>query len=344
MAFPRHLLLGCAYSLWVLPANALTIQFYEDAANPLSAQAWQGFQTAASLWEKEISTQVTLNIEVGMRNFGPGSANTIGQAGSQYYSASYRDFRQAIATLANSSTDNAFLSTLPTGSTYSRLINQTNDTPGNDYYATWVDAQSDIYLTGGNAKALGLLPANYWAADALIEFNSAFAFDYNRADGISYNQMDFIGAAAHEIGHALGFTTIVDYIDIYAGDAADFLSMPLDFMRYSTASSAWGIQDVSAGPIAKYLRLGDTTLAMSTGINLGDGEQASHFKDNLSIGIMDPTASYGEQLDISTNDLMVMDALGWSLTNIPEPSTYGLGLSMAAFITAAVRRRRRTAS
>ena len=75
---------------------------------------------------------------------------------------------------------------------------------------------------------------------------------------------------------------------------------------------------------------------MSTGVNLGDGQQASHFKDNLNIGIMDPTASYGEQLNISNNDLMVMDALGWSLTSIPEPSTYSIyiGLiSLAAIAT-----------
>ncbi len=343
MGLPRHFFLSCAFGLGIIPANALTIQFYEDLANPLSAQARQGFLSAASLWQSEIRTPVTLNIRVGMRDFGAGQTDIIGQSGSSYYSASYSDFRQSITTHASSGTDYAFLNTLPAGSTYSRLINQTNDTPGNDYYATWIDTESQVYLTGGNAKALGLLPANYSAIDALIEFNSSFSFDYNRANGISYNQMDFIGVATHEIGHALGFNSIVDLIDFYSGDAADFLSMPLDFMRYSTTSSALGIQDVSAGPVAKYLRIGDTTLAMSTGVSLGDGEQASHFKDNLSLGIMDPTATYGEQLNISSNDLKVMDALGWSLTSIPEPSTYGIGIGMAALIAAVARRRRRVA-
>ena len=336
MAPGRPLFLSCAFCLLATRVNALTINFVEDAANPLSAQAWQGFQTAASLWESKISSSVTLNIDVGMRNFGSGSSNTIGQAGSDYYRLSYADFRQVVTQNATSANDYAFLSTLPTGSTYSRLINQTNDTPGPDYYATWVDTQSQIYISGGNAKALGLLVPG--TSDAFIEFNSAFAFDYNRADGIAFNQMDFIGAAAHEIGHALGFTSIVDFIDIYGGNANFFLSTPLDFMRYSSASSALGISDVSAGKVEKYLKVGSVVLPMSTGTSLGDGQQASHFKDNISLGIMDPTVSYGEMLSITSNDLLIMDALGWRVPSIPEPSTYGLGLGLASLSFAFGRR------
>lgn len=341
MPLPRPYWLSCAYGLLAAQASALTVQFHEDTANPLSAGAWQGFQTAASLWENAISTQATLNIFVGMHDFGVNSTNIIGQADAQYYLYDYKDFRQAVAQTASSTVDYSLLGTLPSGLTYSRLINQTNDTPGPDYYKKWIDTQSQIYLTSGNAKALGLISPTLTDLDAFIEFNSVFAFDYNRSNGISYNQVDFIGAATHEIGHALGFNSIVDYIDTLPGNAVDFLSMPLDFMRYSTESSALGIPDVSAGPTPKYLRIGNTILPMATGTSLGDGNQASHFKDNQNIGVMDPSAAFGEQLNISSNDLTVMDALGWSLTSIPEPSTYGIGLSVAALIATLGRRRRR---
>jgi hypothetical protein len=221
---PRQFWFSCAFYLLAAQASALTIQFYEDADNPLNVQSWQGFQTAASLWENEISTQATLNILVGMHDFGADSANVIGQAGTEYRLFDYTQFRQATALRASSSIDYAFLNTLPIGSSYSRLINQTNDTPGPDYYQTWIDTQSQIYLTSGNAKALGLISPTLPVFDAYIEFNSVFAFDYNRTNGISSNQLDFVGVATHEIGHALGFNTIVDYIDMYGGNAADFLS------------------------------------------------------------------------------------------------------------------------
>jgi hypothetical protein len=274
---------------------ALHINLIEDAANPLNTEQRNGFAEAAGIWESRISSNVTVNVQVGMVTLAP---NIIGQAGSQWYNASYSDFRTSVAQSATTSVDAAFLSTLPNSSNYTRLINQTNDTPGTNPYATWVDTQSMIFINGGNAKALGLLSATNSALDALIQFNTAFSFDYNRSNGISFNQMDFVGAAAHEIGHALGFASIVDEIDMYGGNAVDFLNMPLDFMRYSTTSFALGISDVSAGPISKFTYINGISIPMSLGVNIGDGQQASHFNVSGNLGIMSPTASYGQKLEV----------------------------------------------
>lgn len=321
-------------------AKALDIQFTVDA-NGITAQGLAGFEAAAQVWESLLLDPVTVNVTIGLYNFGAGNENIIGQAGSAFTFSTYTDFRARMLADATGATDAAVTGTLAAGTTYSRLINQTNDTPGPDYFATWVDSASEyVAVNRANAKALGLLAANATGEDAAISFNSQFTFDYDRSNGISAGQMDFIGVAIHELGHALGFVSIVDYIDQVPGTAYDFPSMPMDFLRYSATSEALGIHDVSAGTVAKYLKVGDTTLAMSTGTGLGDGQQASHFKDNLGIGAMDPTASNGELLVITADDLLVFDAIGWNLTAVPEPSAYGLGLGGLALAFAAIRRRR----
>lgn len=336
--------LALAAILGASQASALDIVFTDVGATPMSAQALAGFQAGADLWEAVLLDPVTVRIDIAMRDFGSGNTNIIGQAGSYFTAAdpTYSQFRAAYASDAQSAADLATLATLPLASSYQRLINQTNDTPqvDGDYFVTWVHAESQVYVNRANARALGLLAANAAGADALIEFNTAFAFDYNRADGISPFQMDFVGVAAHEIGHALGFISIVDYIDTVAGFATDFKHMPLDFLRYSAASQQQGLTDVGGGTVAKYLLIDGVSIAMSTGVNLGDGQQASHYKDNLGLGMMDPTASYGELRTISANDLLAFDAIGWDLVAVPEPASLGLGLGAAAMALAARRRRR----
>jgi len=349
----RHAALLAAALMGVSKARALEIVFTDvgpaNSVSALSPQALAGFQAAASLWEALLIDPVTVRIDVATYNFGPGNANIIGFADSASYFGDYTELAGALVADATTSTDAAVLARMPAGPAFVRRINLVTDL-ANPATPT-LSVSSQFSINGGNAKALGMLPGDQASADALIAFNSAFAFDYDRANGITANQMDFIGVAAHEIGHALGFISVVDAIDGGGQTTASALSTPLDFLRYSEASLALGAHDVSIDDQIRFLAIGDLGILMSTGVTNGDGGQGSHFVDNAGLGMMDPTASFGELRTFTGYDLVVFDAIGWDLSPtalalaseamaaIPEPSTYGLGLGGLVLGLAALRRR-----
>ncbi|MCD5401333.1 PEP-CTERM sorting domain-containing protein [candidate division NPL-UPA2 bacterium] len=154
--------------------------------------------------------------------------------------------------------------------------------------------------------------------DACMKFNTDFTFDYNPSDGISPGMVDFVGVATHEIGHVLGFVSMVDY-NAYHNRVALPPSI-LDLYRH-TGPYGSGLIDISFdGRDAYFSHDGGLTLIdLSDGANSWDGKQASHWADNLGLGIMDPTLGYGELLSITSDDLLAFDVIGWNV--VPEPGT-----------------------
>lgn len=300
--------------------------------------AIDGFTTAANLWSSRLADNLTVNVQIG---FSPLGAGIIGQAGSAFIERSYPDVTQALGTHRTSADDFSAHAALQPGASFNRVINHTSNNPNGANSATpYVDTMDRVGLTTANAKALGLLAPDS-SLDALIRFSSDFSFDFNHGATIAPGQIDFVGVAAHELGHALGFVSGVDDIDTlngaYPGDT--FSSDLLDLFRYSSLSLATGagMTDYTADNRAKFFSVdgGATPVALfSNGIVYGDGRQASHWKDNLGIGIMDPTAGFGERLDISNTDLRAFDVLGYTL--VPEPGT---GLLFCAGLFFVIRRR-----
>ena len=134
---------------------------------------------------------------------------------------------------------------------------------------------------------------------------------------------DFVGVAAHEIGHALGFFSDVDRLDYYGSTVWDalitedyYLPTTLDLFRFTSLSAAYGLRDFTAGAREQFFSIdgGETDLgAFSTGRYLGDGHQASHWRDDQGHGIMDPTFGRGEAATISDLDLTAFDVIGYDL-------------------------------
>ena len=308
-----------------------------------SQQAVDGFTTAANLWSSYFTDNVTVYLTIG---FNPLGGGVIGQTGSTQGSISYTGARNALIADATSGDDATATAHLQGGSSVNMMINGTSNNPnGSGSIIPYLDNDGDannstIRLTTANAKAMGVFGANTQpgscaggavGCDGFIQFNSNFNFDFDSSNGIDAGAFDFVGVAAHEIGHALGFISGVDVLDFnccsgpnpgpFSDDQFTFVSA-LDLFRYSDLSTANGAIDWTADTRAKYFSLdgGATNLGgFSTGTFNGDGRQASHWKDNLGLGIMDPTAALGELLQISELDLRAFDVIGWNRASAPPP-------------------------
>ncbi|MBI3346378.1 MAG: PEP-CTERM sorting domain-containing protein [Burkholderiales bacterium] len=319
-----------------------------------SEQAQQAIRVAGAQWTSVITTDVTLtlNFESGLRL----SSGVLGTTKSMYIDMYYSDLRSRLAQGSTSAADALAVASLPGSANFGRLINLTADNPAGAGSATpYVDHNpATVHMSAANARALGLQfqgnesPGCAAACDARIDISTRYAYDYDPSDGITPGTFDFVGIVRHEIGHALGFVSGVDSLDV-AGTlrpAGSFTGVtPLDLFRYSSLSAASHVIDFTADARQKYLSVnGGLTMGpeFAEGEVHGDGAQASHWKDGRSIGAMAPYIQAGvADSRITAADLLALDVIGWTVSAVPEPAPMVLfGAGLAAIAGLRIGRRR----
>lgn len=343
-----------------VPVQALVISYNDLSGGAIKSVQMDAFREAATFWESLLSDSTTVRIDIDMQALGPG---VIGSSRSYAEDTSYTALRTALIADVTSAFDLTAVGSLQEGDFLDVVV---NDLYRDDkaFYTTSGDVMNaSLRVNRANLKALNLL-GDDGNADSSILMSSDFAFDYDRRDGISGGSLDFVGVMVHEIGHSLGFVSGVDTLDFLGGDGPllgvydwswsgrgifnsleDYaLFSVLDLYRYSDYVSAvlpgyldWSYDSLSGGFWGdSYFSIdgGKTASgALATGYYNGDGHQASHWKDNLGLGRLDPTLGYGESFELLTSlDRQAFDVIGWdvrAVSDVPEPETlvlFGIGL------------------
>jgi hypothetical protein len=343
---------ACAVST---PASAANIILTDPtgsfaAAGAKGQLALTAFRKAANYWNTVLTNNVTINIEIGFASLGAG---VLGSTGSSSTGASVSNVYSRLRATGNSSLDAAATANLFPLNADGSLRFRTNaarfsNGSGALTNTTFLDNNSStnnkiLDVNTANARALGLAvdgsnqcSTRVTNVDACITFSNTFNFDFDPTNGITAGAFDFVGVATHEIGHALGFVSGVDTYDFVAANSTtDNLNnfrifSVLDLFRYGTtvdpATGRVNLQ-LAANRDARFSIDGSTTFnagrtdvsgaIFSTGSAIGDGQQASHFKDVASgvrqIGIMDPTIGPGQLALVTSNDIAAFDAIGYNV-------------------------------
>ena len=355
-------LLACGMAASVLvagPASAgPTINLIDNGftGTPAQQAAFRmGFQIAAAYWSSILTNNVTINLKVGTAALATG---VIGSTGSTRADLSVANWESRVnATKSGSTIDQTAVLPTLNGAGAASFITNGVAASGNDdlstqrYLQGTTTSGKTLYENTALIKAIGATATgvNSTSLDGTVTFSSNFGFDFDPTDGISANTFDFIGVAIHEIGHALGFVSGVDFLDVYgvngigpspnAGTLGYSLNdtsiySALDMFRYSADPNnlvpGGAALDLSVNGNKYFSIDGGATALFGNNFSNGryngtDHQQASHWRDAagcaIGNGIMDPTFCYGQTGYITGLDLAAYDAMGWNLS--VNALTYG---------------------
>jgi len=296
-----------------------------------------GLSLAEALIESTFNDPTTVIVSLSFANMGSG---VLGATGSSYVQDSWADSRAGL--INGMDGDDSIQAFLPTGTTIPVRYNASSSSVTNENRVFW---------TRANYKAA---VGSVGGSDASMQYNNQFNWDFDPTNGISGGAFSFVDVVIHEVGHAMGFTSGVDFrnndmeaIDIYrfqrtdgSGDynpdtTAEFQTTPrtIDFNNLN--------DDANSDIISAEYRMSD-----------GNPWQASHFREQgncsptSNIGIMDPAFNGGCTFFgrgyYTDADKNMFDAIGYdfvignppNITTHPGTSAVCAGSTAQLFVVA----------
>lgn len=289
--------------------TGIDIQF--ELAGSVPSAANISFQLAEQYIESFFSDPITIRIQVSFANLGGG---VLGATGSSQLNLPYDTWRDFMIDDADG--DDILQALLPDNTLPVRYNGST----------TTVTEEGTVKCSRAQVKAAQILDQN--VVDATMTYNNQFNWDFDPRNGTSFSQFSLVDTIIHEVGHAMGFTSAVDF-----GTGTE--SEAMDTIRFVTSG---GFDPQSLAAFTTTPRTVDfnnpnsqhSLDVITAEYRAEDGNpfQGSHFREQSNnIGIMDAAGANGETFVnrqpfgyYTQADLDVFDYLGYDRADCEAPA------------------------
>jgi hypothetical protein len=252
---------------------------YDSSVSNAPAGFSNAITDVVNYYESVFSDPISVNIDVGWGEVARQSlSGALGASETNLGGFSYSQVKTALAADAKSADDATAIASLP-GS---------DPTGGGSFV-----------LATAEAKALGLSAGT--AVDGYVGFSSSVNYTFDPNNRAVSGAYDFIGVAEHEISEVMGRIAL---LGTPIGGLSRTYSV-LDLFRYSSP----GVRQLVAGTTAYFsLDGGNTNL---NNFNTLSGEDAGDWANGGGNDSYNAAGRSGVAELVSSNDLRVMDAIGW---------------------------------